>query len=56
LVFSPDNRFATLTNSEGRFEFALAKTDPANGGSNRPYTLMARKPGFLSDPNQPPTF
>jgi hypothetical protein len=53
LVFSPDNRFATLTNSEGRFEFALAKTDPANGGSNRPYTLMARKPGFLSDPNQP---
>jgi hypothetical protein len=53
LVFSPDNRFATLTNSEGRFEFALAKSDPADGNSNRPYSLMARKPGFLSDPNQP---
>ncbi len=53
LVFSPDNRFATLTNSEGRFEFALAKSDSANGDSNRPYSLMARKPGFLNDPNQP---
>lgn len=53
LVFSPDSRFATLTNSEGRFEFALAKSDPADGGSNRPYSLTARKPGFLSDPNRP---
>jgi hypothetical protein len=52
LVFSPDNRFATLTNSEGRFEFALAKADPADGGSNRLYSLMARKPGFLNDPSQ----
>ena len=53
LVFSPDNRFATLTNSEGRFEFASAKADPADGGSDRPYSLMARKPGFLDDHNQP---
>lgn len=53
LVSSPDNRFATLTNSEGRFEFALAKGDPADGGASRPYALTARKPGFLSDPNQP---
>ena len=52
LVFSPDSRFATLTNSEGRFEFALAKADPADGDSNRLYSLTARKPGFLSDPNQ----
>jgi hypothetical protein len=67
LVSSPDNRFAALTNSEGRFEFALPKADPApEGGSdsntpasgqiqsaiaNRPYMLMARKPGFLTDPN-----
>jgi hypothetical protein len=53
LVFSPDKRFATLTNSEGRFEFALGNADPADGNSNRPYSLIARKPGFLSDPNPP---
>ena len=29
LVFSPDNRFATMTNSEGRFEFLLAKDESA---------------------------
>jgi hypothetical protein len=65
LVFSPDNRFATLSNSEGRFDFTLQKVDSApDGGSgsttpvgdpiqsstpNRPYMLMARKPGFLAD-------
>jgi hypothetical protein len=54
LVVSPDNRFATLTNSEGRFEFVLAKGDSASGeASNRPYTLIARKPGFLNDSNPP---
>jgi hypothetical protein len=67
LVSSPDNRFATLTNSEGRFEFKLMQIDSANdssdsnrpqgpspaAGSNRPYALMARKPGFLNDSNQP---
>jgi len=67
LVSSPDNRFAALTNSEGRFEFTLPKVDSApEAGSdsttpasdqiqssipNRPYMLMARKPGFLTDPN-----
>ena len=67
LVSSPDNRFATLSNSEGRFEFTLPKVDSVpEGGSgsttpasaqiqsavfNRPYMLMARKPGFLSDAN-----
>jgi hypothetical protein len=67
LVFSPDNRFATLSNSEGRFEFTLPKVDSVlEGGSgsttpvsgqiqssipNRPYMLMARKPGFLSAAN-----
>ncbi len=68
LVSSPDHRFATLTDSEGRFEFSVTKNDsgsdggsdpnrPGNGphrasSSNRPNSLMARKPGFLSDPNQ----
>jgi hypothetical protein len=43
LVYSPDNRFATMTNSEGRFEFDLAKaannenkdqdSGPVNDGS-----------------------
>jgi hypothetical protein len=67
LVFSPDNRFAALTNSEGHFEFTLPKVDPAPesgsdsktpvGGQiqssipNRPYMLMALKPGFLTNPN-----
>jgi hypothetical protein len=84
LVFSPDNRFGTMTNSEGRFEFDLAKPDSAennkeensrsgnfggssstcnaqgctnytsaNGGGYRISTLLARKPGFLTD--QAPT-
>jgi hypothetical protein len=66
LVSSPDNRFAALTNGDGRFEFTFPRADgsgdsgsvPNPGapgrprfGSNRPSTLMARKPGFLSDPN-----
>jgi hypothetical protein len=67
LVSSPDNRFATLTNSEGRFEFTLPKVDstpeggsgsttPVNGQiqsaiPNRPYMLMARKPRFLDAAN-----
>lgn len=69
LVFSPDNRFATLTNAEGRFEFTLSKLDPAVEGDSDssmprntpihpgphglPYMLMARKPGFMSGPNNP---
>lgn len=56
LVFSSDNRFATWTNSEGRFEFALAKAGATPHSdsdrlqsvvSNRPM-LMARKPGFIT--------
>jgi len=62
LVSSPDSRFATLTNSEGRFEFAFSKVEQAgsdgqgSGGpvavppSDRPYALTARKPGFITDP------
>ena len=66
LVTSPDTRFAALTDSEGRFEFAVPKPDSAAdagtdlSGPNRGPTptrpspslsLMARKPGFLSNPN-----
>jgi hypothetical protein len=69
LVSSPDNRLATLTDSDGRFEFTLPKTetnlerDPNSGlplrgrvqiiDSVRPDMLMARKPGFLTDQNNP---
>ncbi len=69
LVSSPDNRFATLTDSQGRFEFTLPKTetnlerDPNPGlplsdrvqivNSVRPDMLMARKPGFLNDQSNP---
>jgi hypothetical protein len=63
LVFSSDNRFATMTNSEGRFEFVFAKDEPAAEGnpnvssissqdqrtSPGPPMLMARKPGYLAD-------
>ncbi len=66
LVSSPDNRFAALTNDDGRFEFTFPKVDaPGDAGSvssspgggrtrlglSNPPFLMARKPGFLSDPN-----
>ena len=60
LVYSPDNRFATMTDSDGHFEFTLPKManpESAPGGKtegaliaaamNRPDLLMARKPGFL---------
>lgn len=32
LVYSPDDRFATLTDSEGHFEFTLPKVEPEAGG------------------------
>jgi hypothetical protein len=64
LVVSPDERFATMTDSQGRFEFRFPKTEPAKPGagsvegnpaestqltgSNRPDGLIARKPGFLN--------
>jgi hypothetical protein len=66
LVSSPDNRFAALTDSEGRFEFAFPKADasresgadsnspdrgPTPSRSNPSLSLMARKPGFLTNPN-----
>jgi len=53
LVFSPDNRLAALTDGEGNFSFSLPKPD-SNGVlvfNGSPSGLMARKPGFLNDPN-----
>ncbi len=69
LVYSPDNRFATMTNSEGRFEFNLPRAETSTAGDSdpgnsaiarlqaaatiRPNVLIARKPGFMTDPNYP---
>ena len=59
LVYSPDNRFAAMTDSEGHFEFTFAKSDNDNrndgaGSANHLsyqraniFGLMARKPGFI---------
>jgi len=63
LVFSPDNRFATVTDSQGNFEFTYSVGSAPNQaagaeqrdgmvlnpGQARPDLLMARKPGFLDD-------
>ena len=46
LVASPDNRFATMTDDQGHFEFKFPR---ANDPANRPSALMARKPGYLTD-------
>jgi hypothetical protein len=62
LVFTPGNHIAMLTDGEGHFEFALPKTpnenlSGANGGQRYiagPTVLMARKPGFLDNPNRQP--
>jgi hypothetical protein len=46
LVYSGDNHYATLTDSEGRFEF----TQPSNSGVSNAW--LARKPGFLEELNR----
>ena len=70
LVFSPDNRFATMTDSHGVFEFTIPSSSPdqnngvgagASSGTlrmqpNRPYMLDARKPGFLPDVTEQPQY
>jgi hypothetical protein len=45
LVSSTDNRYATMTDGEGHFEFTLPKGE---GSGSLPW-LLARKPGFLED-------
>ena len=49
LVFSQDNRFATLTDDRGRFEFVFAggEGERAGGVSVQNVVLFARKTGFL---------
>jgi len=55
LVYSPDNRYATMTDGEGHFEFVLPKAASDSGGflstgvGSQLSWLMARKPGFLDD-------
>lgn len=66
LVYSPDNRYAMFTDGEGHFEFTLPKANNesqsafysgqphqmwAVGSTGNPIWLMARKPGYLDDPN-----
>jgi hypothetical protein len=67
LVYSTDNRFAMLTDGEGHFEFTLPSTGQnftnpifENGQFRRQwnvvraggsFSFMARKPGFVDDPN-----
>jgi hypothetical protein len=62
LVFSPDQRFATMTDSEGHFAFSFpagSKREDSTGvnrsggrvstpAPSRPETLEAKKPGFLN--------
>ncbi len=49
LVASPDNRFATMTDGQGHFEFKFPKTGTGNTRANRPTALMPRKPGYLTE-------
>jgi hypothetical protein len=62
LVYSPDNRFARWTDGEGHFDYPIPKAAAADPGilpgmQTQPqpdFTLccvMARKPGFVTDPN-----
>lgn len=69
LVLSPDERFATMTDNDGRFEFTFPQAEAGQGsagstligsgvsagsnGNTRPYALTARKPGFLTDTGNP---
>jgi len=49
LVHSTDNRYATLTDGEGHFEFTL----PESAMAGNFLTLVAQRPGFIDDPNGP---
>ena len=53
LVSSSDQRLATLTDSEGHFEFVLPHVSVAENGRsvavNRSTFLFARKPGYLAE-------
>jgi len=58
LVFSSDNRLATFTGDDGRFQFEVPKRQTADevfqfAREMAASTLAARKPGFLEDPDGP---
>ncbi|MFZ0416714.1 MAG: hypothetical protein WAM04_01305 [Candidatus Sulfotelmatobacter sp.] len=66
LVYSTNNRYATMTDGEGQFEFTLPKAEVENAGGSISsglgqgssgvgdnLWLMARKPGFLLDEGGP---
>src|SRR5436309_4220996 len=58
LVYSPDNRFATLTDDQGHFEFSFPRTDATQENAtvpDRPNVLLARKMGFLNSEISPGT-
>jgi hypothetical protein len=55
LVYTADNRFATWSDSDGHFEYPLPKAIVGDPGNYPQFTfccVQARKPGFLSDPDQ----
>jgi len=52
MVYSTDSRYATFTDSGGRFELTITTVTPAGEGAGQfaPETvLQAKKPGFLAD-------
>ena len=58
LVYTSDDHFAGWTDNDGHFEYPLPKAATDVVGLHRPRNtfccVQARKPGFLSDPNQSP--
>jgi hypothetical protein len=53
LVLSPGKELATLTDNDGHFAVSFPGSREGDGGKpSWPNALMARKPGFIEDPNQ----
>ncbi|MGH9511884.1 MAG: MSCRAMM family protein [Terriglobales bacterium] len=52
-VYSPDNRFAVMTDDQGHFEVALPQRKEEGTVTFHREQLIARKPGFLTDRNNP---
>ena len=48
LVFSPDQRFAMLTDSEGHFEFTIPKTNSENENTNAATGITVPDPPVLT--------
>lgn len=53
-VYSPDNRFAVMTDDQGHFEVAIPQAaDTGTVSKLNGLQLVARKPGFLTDQDYP---